>query len=134
MRYLLDTTVLSDFTRGEPAVLARLKATRKIDVGISTVTAMEIEYGLLLNPARARKIEPMIRALLADIRAFSFEPEDASATAALRAALARRGTPIGPYDLMIAGTALRRGLVMVTSNSAEFTRINGLIVEDWRSR
>jgi len=134
LRYLLDTTVLSDFTRGEPAVLARLKATRKIDVGISTVTAMEIEYGLLLNPARARKIEPMIRALLADIRAFSFEPEDASATAALRAALARRGTPIGPYDLMIAGTALRRGLVMVTSNSAEFTRINGLIVEDWRSR
>jgi tRNA(fMet)-specific endonuclease VapC len=131
---LLDTTVLSDFTRGEPAVLARLKATRKIDAGISTVTAMEVEYGLLLNPARARKIEPMIRSLLGELTVFSYEPQDASATAAVRAALAKRGTPVGPYDLTIAGTALRRGLVMVTSNRAEFTRINGLIVEDWRSR
>jgi tRNA(fMet)-specific endonuclease VapC len=95
---------------------------------------MEIEYGLLLNPARARKIEPVIRALMGELTVFSYEPEDASATAAVRAALAKRGTPIGPYDLMIAGTALRRGLVMVTSNGVEFTRINGLIVEDWRSR
>ena len=133
MRYLLDTTVISDFTRGEPAVLARLKATRKGDAAVSTVTVMEVEYGLLLNPARARKVEPMIRALLTDLEVFAYGPEDATATAAVRAALTKRGKPIGPYDLMIAGTALRRGLVMVTSNGAEFTRITGLIVEDWRT-
>lgn len=133
MRYLLDTTVISDFTRGEPAVLARLKATRKGDAAVSTVTAMEIEYGLLLNPARVRKIEPMIRALLTDLEVFAYGAEDATATAAVRAALTKRGKPIGPYDLMIAGTALRRGLVMVTSNGAEFTRITGLLVEDWRA-
>ncbi len=132
MRFLLDTTVISDFTRGDAAVLARLKATRKEDVAISTVTAMEIEYGLLLSPPRARKIEPMIRALLNDVEVFSYEPPDASATAAVRAALVKRGATIGPYDLMIAGTALRRGLVMVTSNRGEFTRVAGLIVEDWR--
>ena len=132
MRYLLDTTVISDFTRGEPAVLARLKATRKGDAAVSTVTVMEVEYGLLLNPARARKVEPMIRALLTDLEVFAYGPEDATATAAVRAALTKRGKPIGPYDLMIAGTALRRGMVMVTSNGAEFTRITGLIVEDWR--
>jgi tRNA(fMet)-specific endonuclease VapC len=67
VRYLLDTTVVSDFTRGVPPVLARLKATRKGDTAICTVTAMEIEYGLMFNPARARKIEPMIRSLLQDL-------------------------------------------------------------------
>jgi tRNA(fMet)-specific endonuclease VapC len=129
---LLDTAVLSDFTRGVAAVLARLKSTSKGDAAICTVTAMEIEYGLMLNPARARKIEPMIRFLLQDLQVLAYEPEDATATAAIRAALAKRGTPIGPYDVMIAGTALRRGLVMVTSNGSEFERINGLILEDWR--
>ena len=132
MRYLLDITVISDFARGEPAVLARLKATRKGDAAVSTVTAMEIESGLLLNPARARKIEPMIRALLTDLEVLAYGSEDTTATAAVRAALTKQGKPIGPYDLMIAGTALRRGMVMVTSNGAEFTRITGLIVEDWR--
>ena len=105
MRYLLDTTVVSDFVRGVPAVLNRLKGTNKDDVAICTVTAMEIEYGLMLNPARAHKIEPVIRSLLQDLHVFSYEPEDATATAAVRAALAKRGTPIGPYDAMIAGTA-----------------------------
>jgi tRNA(fMet)-specific endonuclease VapC len=133
MRYLLDTTVISDFARGEPAFLSRLKAAGKREVSISTVTAMEIEYGLLLNPTRARKIEPVIRALLTDIAVFPYEHEDASATAAVRAALAKRGTPIGPFDLMIAGTALRRGLVMVTSNCNEFARVSGLNLEDWRA-
>lgn len=132
MRYLLDTTVLSDFTRGVPNVLAHLKALNKRDVAISTVTSMEIEYGLLLNPARARKIEPMIRALLQDLQVFPYEPQDATATAAIRAALTKLGTPIGPYDVMIAGAALRRGLVMVTSNGGEFERIYGLVLEDWR--
>ena len=83
MRYLLDITVISDFARGEPAVLARLKATRKGDAAVSTVTVMEVEYGLLLNPARARKVEPMIRALLTDLEVFAYGPEDATATALL---------------------------------------------------
>ena len=132
MRYLLDTTVLSDFTRGVPNVLAHLKALNKGDVAISAITSMEIEYGLMLNPARARKIEPVIRALLQDLQVFAYEPQDATATAAIRAALSKRGTPIGPYDVMIAGTALRRGVVMVTSNRGEFERIHGLVLEDWR--
>jgi len=112
--------------------MERLKRTARADVAISAVTAMEIEYGLKLNPARARKIEPMIRALLSDLRELPFQHEDAQAAAAVRAALAKRGTPIGPYDVMIGGTALRYGLILVTSNSDEFQRISGLIVEDWR--
>lgn len=132
MNYLLDTTVVSDFVRGVPSVLARLKSTSKTDTAISTVTAMEVDYGLILNSARARRIEPIIRSLLRDLQVLPFTQEDAAATAAVRAALAKRGTPIGPYDVMIAGSALRRGLVMVTSNGDEFGRIHGLILEDWR--
>lgn len=64
----------------------------------------------------------------------SYEPEDATATAAVRAALANLGIPIGPYDVMIAGIALRRGLIMVTSNGGEFSRIHGLVLENWRAR
>jgi tRNA(fMet)-specific endonuclease VapC len=133
VKYLLDTTVISDFTRGVPAVVERLKRTTKAEVAVSTVTAMEIEYGLILNPTRARKIEPMIRALLRDLRELPFQREDAQAAAAVRASLRKRGTPIGPYDVMTGGTAVRHGLILVTSNSDEFRRISGLIVEDWRA-
>jgi tRNA(fMet)-specific endonuclease VapC len=132
VKFLLDTTVISDFTRGIEPVLDRLKATAKGDVAISTVTAMEIEYGLQLNAARARKIEPMIRSLLQDLEELPFAHEDARAAAAVRAALAKRGTPIGPYDVMIGGTALRHGLVLVSSNTREFERVSGLSLEDWR--
>jgi tRNA(fMet)-specific endonuclease VapC len=133
VKYLLDTTVISDFTRGVPQVMERLKRTTKADAAISVVTAMEIEYGLKLNPARARKIEPIISALLSDLRELAFERADSQAAAAVRAALSKRGTPIGPYDVMIGGTALRHGLTLVTSNSDEFQRIGGLVVEDWRT-
>jgi tRNA(fMet)-specific endonuclease VapC len=134
VKFLLDTTVISDFARGIQPVLDRLKSTSKDNAGISVVTMMEIEYGLKLNPARARKIEPIIRALLHDLQELPFEREDANAAAAIRAALGKRGTPIGPYDVMIGGTALRRGLTLVTSNGDEFERIGGLVVEDWRER
>jgi tRNA(fMet)-specific endonuclease VapC len=133
VKFLLDTTVISDFTRGIEPVLRRLKMTAKEDVAISTVTAMEIEYGLQVNAARARKIEPMIRSLLQDLEELPFAHEDAHAAAAVRAALAKRGTPIGPYDVMIGGTALRHGLVLVTSNAREFERVSGLSLEDWRN-
>jgi tRNA(fMet)-specific endonuclease VapC len=133
VKYLLDTTVVSDFARGVQSVLERLKATSKKQVAISTVTAMEVEYGLQLNSARARKIEPVIRDLLQDVALLSYEKQDAIATAAIRAALTKRGTPIGPYDIMIAGTAVRHGLTMVTSNRDEFNRIDGLLLEDWRA-
>jgi predicted nucleic acid-binding protein len=95
VRYLLDTTVVSDFTRGVPAVLARLKATSKDDTAICTITAMEIEYGLMLNRTRAHKIELMIRSLLQDLHVFSYEPEDATATAAVRARVRREKGHLG---------------------------------------
>ncbi|MDF9390918.1 MULTISPECIES: type II toxin-antitoxin system VapC family toxin [Methylococcus] len=132
MKYLLDTNVISDFAKGHPAVLPKLKQTPPRLVGISSITLMEIEFGLQLNPERARKLAPVLESLLNSIEVFDFSPGDAKTAAALRAALQKRGTAIGAYDVLLAGAALRRGLIFVTANTAEFERINGLQLEDWR--
>jgi len=132
MTYLLDTCALSDFARGEPGTLARLRDVGPSEIATSAVSAMEVEYGLALDPSRARKLAPVMRALLQAITVLPYGLEDARATASLRASLEKRGRPVGAYDALIAGTAVARGLVLVTSNVREFGRIAALRVENWR--
>lgn len=132
MKYLLDTCTVSDFVKGEPGVLNTIKATPPQQIAISVVTQMEITYGLLLNPQRARKLAPLLDAFLSSITTLPFEGADAKAAAGIRAALRQTGRPIGPYDCQIAGCGLARGLVVVTSNEAEFLRVGGLRIENWR--
>jgi tRNA(fMet)-specific endonuclease VapC len=132
VKYLLDTCTVSDFVKGQPGVLARIKATSPQLIAISTVTRFEIEFGMHLNPDRARKLAPVMDAFLSSITILPFEDADAKATGAIRAALQKQGQPIGAYDVLIAGCALARGMVVVTSNLGEFQRIGGLQVENWR--
>ena len=131
-RYLLDTNVISDFVRGERRVLARVKGSRPDVLAVSTVTVMEIEYGLALQAARARRLRPLLEALIGNMAVLPFTSADAAAAAIARAALRRSGRPIGPYDVLLAGCALSRGLVLVSANTDEFARVDGLVVEDWR--
>lgn len=132
MKYLLDTCTVSDFVKGLPNVLLRVKAYPPDLIAVSTLTRMEVAYGLALNPARADKLAPVLQAFFAVIATLPFDAADAQAAAAIRAALKIQGQPIGAYDVLIAGTALARGLVIVTSNVGEFRRVGGLQVEDWR--
>lgn len=132
MRYLLDTCALSDFARGDANTLDRVKATLPEHIAVSSITAMEVEFGLVLNAQRARRLAPMMHALLRAVAILPYGVEDARATAALRAALQRKGRPIGAYDALIAGCALARGLMLVTSNEREFGRVSGLRIENWR--
>jgi tRNA(fMet)-specific endonuclease VapC len=74
----------------------------------------------------------MLDAFFSVIRTVPFEEADAQATAAIRAALKKEGQPIGAYDVLIAGTGVARGLIVVTSNVDEFNRVGGLQVENWR--
>lgn len=134
MKYLFDTCTVSDFVKGESGVMAMVKATPPDQIAISVVTGMEIEYGLLLNPERARKLAPVLGAFLSSIAVLPFEDADAKAAAAIRAALHQEGRPIGPYDCQIAGCGVARGLVVVTSNEAEFRRVSGLRIENWRRK
>lgn len=130
--YLLDTTVVSDFARGHGAVLKRLRATPPSAVAISALTRFEVRYGLALRPAVARRLGPVLEDLFAAIRCEPFDVDHADEAARLRSRLRRLGTPIGAYDLLIAATAVVGRYTLVTSNAAEFRRVTGLTVEDWR--
>lgn len=132
MKYLLDTCTVSDFVKGHPNVLARVKATPPDLIAVSMLTRMEVDYGLALNAERARKLAPMLNAFFSTIATLPFDEADANAAAAIRAALKIIGQPIGAYHVLIAGAGLARGLVVVTSNVGEFRRVSGLQVEDWR--
>lgn len=87
MRYLLDTCTVSDFVKGQPGVLARIKATSPQQIVVSSLTRMEIDYGLALDSERARKLAPMLEAFFSVVGTVPFDEADAQATAAIRAAL-----------------------------------------------
>lgn len=132
MKYLLDTCTVSDFVKGQPGVMARIKATSPEQIVVSSLTRMEIDYGLAINTERARRLAPMLDAFFSVVDTVAFERTDAKVTAAIRAALKAKGQPIGAYDALIAGTGIARGLIVVTSNLGEFNRVSGLQVENWR--
>lgn len=132
MNYLLDTCVISDFFKKIPAVVHQLKKRSPGQIHVSTVTIMEIEYGLRLHEEREKKIRPQWESLLQQIRVVPFSSPCACAAATLRSKLKSIGLPIGPYDILIAGTSLAHDFILVTSNFNEFKRINEIEIEDWR--
>jgi tRNA(fMet)-specific endonuclease VapC len=132
VKYLLDTDAFSDLVRGVPNVEVRFSCVPRSLIRISAVTIKEIEYGRRRDPEGVTRRGAAIDVLLGDIESLPFDAQDAYATGRLRATLARAGTPIGPYDVMIAGTALARGLIVVTGNTREFSRVPGLQIENWR--
>lgn len=132
MKYLLDTCVISDFIKGEVGTQARLKQTPPVDITVSVITVMELRYGLLLNPQRAKKIEAAIASLLSSVTILPFHTEEAEQAAQIRVFLKSKGQPIGAYDILIAATALQHSLLMVTANQREFDRVLDLQTENWR--
>lgn len=132
MKYLLDTCVISDFIKGEHNTLRRIKQLSPSNIAVSSITVMEIQYGLALNPKRASEIRPIIHDFFLPIHILDFNQEDATQAAVIRALLKQQGTPIGSYDILLAGAALNRKLILVSSNIKEFNRIEGLKLENWR--
>jgi tRNA(fMet)-specific endonuclease VapC len=134
VRFLLDTCVVSDFAQGRPEVLARIEAAAPDDLAASVVTEMEVAHGLLLNSRLAARLKPVMDDFFGAIRVLPCDHRAAQATARTRAELKRRGRPIGAYDALIAGTALANELILISSNLREFKQVEGLPVEDRRSR
>lgn len=132
MMYLLDTCVISDFFKGDKNVVNAFSKRPPNTLSISSVTVMEVEYSLAINKARSIKLEPLWQALIRQIEIISYNHEDARATAYIRSYLKEKGTPIGPYDILLAGMALNRHYTFITSNTREFIRVPNLKVEDWR--
>lgn len=132
MKYLVDTCVVSDFVKGEVNTLNKIRSISPIEIVVSSITVMEIEYGLFINPSKRIKIGSVIEDFLNSISTLNFTKEDAKSSAKIRSFLKEKGTPIGVYDVLLAGTALENDLIFVTSNTKEFERVPFLKIENWR--
>jgi tRNA(fMet)-specific endonuclease VapC len=130
--YLLDTNACIDyFTARYPKVVARVQGSSPDDLLLSAVVVAELRYGAD-HSARRRTNHARIDALLEEIETLDFDLRAAAVYGRVRSQLEAGGTPIGPNDMLIAAHALSRGLTVVTDNSAEFGRVKGLRVENWR--
>jgi len=128
--YALDTNSVIHFFQGKGHVTARLLAVPPSEVGLSAIVLYEIEVGIgrSASPDRRRR---QLAELVAVVRLLPFGPGEARAAARVRTQLEHAGTPIGPPDTLIAGTALHHHATLVTHNVDEFARVEGLVVEDW---
>jgi len=131
VKWLLDTNVCIAVIRQRPeSALRRLRGKQVGQVGLSTITLAELEFGAAKSqqPAKARAA---LREFLLPLEVVTFDEAAADAYGTVRAAMEKKGRPIGPLDTLIAAHALALGTVLVTSNTREFRRVPGLSVEDW---
>jgi tRNA(fMet)-specific endonuclease VapC len=104
---------------------------QRLPFSISSIVLFELRYGAAKSAHPERNVQRIADFLAGNIEMLPFEPADAEEAGDIRAALERAGAPIGPYDLLIAAQARRRAALLVTANAREFTRIPGLLTEDW---
>jgi len=131
MRYLLDANVVIALLNDVASKAAkRARRVKPGDVAISAIVAHELFYGAFKSQRADRNV-----ALVDALRfvVLDFDREDARQSGQIRALLAGKGTPIGPYDVLIAGQAIARSLTLVTHNTGEFRRVPGLRIEDWQA-
>jgi tRNA(fMet)-specific endonuclease VapC len=129
MRYLLDANAVIALLNDATSKLAqRARRERPGDIALPAVVAYELFYGAFKSRRPTQNVA-LIDAL--EFVVLEFDTEDARQAGRLRSFLAQKGTPIGPYDVLIAGQALARGMILVTHNTSEFGRVPGLQIEDW---
>lgn len=131
MRYLLDANAVIALLNDTTSPIARrIRRYAPRDVAVSAVVVHELYYGAFKSQ-RVEKNVARVDGLQFPV--LEFDQEDARQAAAIRADLASKGTPIGPYDVLIAGQARARKLTLVTHNTTAFRRVPGLKVEDWKA-
>lgn len=134
MNYLLDTNAVIALLRNKPTEVReafRAAETAGDYLAVSSVVLFELWYGVAKSTHVSENTERLQVFLSGDIDLLSLDDADAKSAGRVRAALEKSGTPIGPYDLLIAGQALTRGLTLVTANTGEFARVPGLDWADW---
>ena len=137
MNFLLDTNAVIALLKNRPAKMrGRLRrvVSRGAAIAVSSVALYELWYGVARSERRRENAERLRVFLSGNIDIVPFDEEDAVTAGDLRAALETAGTPIGPYDLLIAAQALRSGATLVTANVSEFARVRGLAWQDWTAK
>jgi tRNA(fMet)-specific endonuclease VapC len=132
--YLLDTNACIALINGQPTAV-RVRMQKAIGAGahilVSSVAVFELWYGVGKSAKQEFNRKRLETFLAGPILVLPFEDADARVTGSVRAVLEAVGKPIGSYDLLMAGQALRHQLTLVTANVSEFSRVKGLAWQDW---
>ena len=128
--YVLDTNTLIYFFKGLGGVSKRVLAVPPKQISIPSIVLYELEVGIArsTSPKKRRK---QLEDFTSLVKVLPFGTEEARSAASIRVDLEKKGRPIGPYDILIAAVALTSQFILVTRNTAEFSRIKGLRLENW---
>ncbi len=135
MNYLLDTNICIYIIKKSPEqVLKKLESITnsegKDEIYLSAVTVSELYYGVEKSSQSEKNLEAL-KGFLTLFQVIDFDHASAEAFGRIRSYLERKGTIIGPYDLQIASIAIAHNLTLVTNNTKEFARVDGLSLENW---
>lgn len=128
--YILDTNTLIYFFKGAGNVSRILLSKPPREIGIPSIVLYELEVGIAKSKAPRKRLQ-QLENIISIINVLPFTAKEARSSATVRAQLERTGIPIGPVDILIAGTAIANQAILVTHNVKEFKRINKLKIEDW---
>jgi len=128
-RYLLDADTASYALRGQGRVGARILQHAPSEVCLSSITLAELRFGA--EAKKSQKLRRAIRSFVKDVEVLAFDEKAAERFGEVAANLARKGTPIGIVDTLVAAHALSLGFTVVTNNTRHFGQVAGLNVENW---
>lgn len=130
MKYMLDTNMCIYAQKRNPNVLAKIQENYQKGLVVSSITLAELEYGVQASVNPEKNTIALLK-FLSIVEVMPFESAAASEYGKIRADLRRKGTPIGNMDMLIAAHAKSENLIVVTHNTREFERVEGLLHEDW---
>jgi len=128
--YVLDTNTLIYFFKGVGKVGERLLSKSPKEIGIPSFVLYELKVGIAKSNSSSRRLQ-QLEEFTSVVNILPFTEKEAQSSAAIRVELEKKGTPIGPLDVLIGGTALANQAVLITHNTKEFGRIKELRTEDW---
>jgi len=130
--YVIDTNTLIYFFKGMGNVPNKFLAISPKEIAIPSIVLYELEYGIAKSNS-PKKRQNQLKELCSLVKILPFDDETARISASIRAKLEKKGTPIGPHDILIAGTALQHQGTLVTNNTKEFSRVPKLKFDNWYS-
>jgi tRNA(fMet)-specific endonuclease VapC len=128
--FVLDTNTLVFFFKGMGQVANNLLLHSPKDIGIPAIVLYELEVGIGKSTLPAKRTKQLAE-IVSVVNVLPFDTVEAQVAARIRVALEAKGEPIGPYDVLIAATAMANQATLITHNTNEFARIENLLLEDW---
>ncbi len=128
--YILDTNTLIYYFKNQGQIAQNLVNVSPEEIGISTLVLFELQVGIAKSTSPAKRTQ-QLQQILNRVKLIPFDRNSAFTAATIRTQLEQQGTPIGPIDVLIAGTAVSLQGTLVTHNVKEFSRVSGLTIVDW---